>query len=135
MGHLIDTTCILWQMTCGSTGACLLYNTIALRYLIHGFTVMIVSVDLGLLTSVACILKRQGRNKKPEHVNTLTTAQCSNNEAKSLVEAEEVKYITTVDEALRSVSYSELDDDTSHERQPLKFRSNALTEAKTVLDT
>lgn len=31
-GWIIDSTCILWGKTCGGSGNCWLYDTIALRY-------------------------------------------------------------------------------------------------------
>ena len=44
-GALIDSTCILWDESCGKRGACLLYDTAAFRYLTYG-------VGVGVLTFV-----------------------------------------------------------------------------------
>ena len=37
-GALIDSTCLLWKTSCGSTGACVLYNNVAFRWRLHGIT-------------------------------------------------------------------------------------------------
>jgi hypothetical protein len=59
MGHLVDQTCILWQRTCGVSGACLLYDTAAFRYLIHGVTLVVGIIDLGLMIILSIWLHRE----------------------------------------------------------------------------
>ena len=36
IGALIDSTCILWDESCGKRGACLLYDIASFRYLTYG---------------------------------------------------------------------------------------------------
>ena len=45
-GRLIDSSCILWQMTCDVTGACLLYDAPQLRYRIYGTVGVLAAFNL-----------------------------------------------------------------------------------------
>ena len=47
---LVDSTCLIWQETCGKTGSCLFYDIRGLRLLPHGVTLAF--QGLGLLLSI-----------------------------------------------------------------------------------
>lgn len=37
-GFIVDSTCLIWEKTCGKTGNCWLYDIDKFRYRLHGFT-------------------------------------------------------------------------------------------------
>ncbi len=51
-GNLFDSACLVWQMTCGTSGACLHYDTTKFRYYMHGVTLIfqVASLLFGLAT-------------------------------------------------------------------------------------
>lgn len=49
-GWIIDSTCILWGKTCGGSGNCWLYDTVALRYNVN--FVAAIFVVLGTLSDI-----------------------------------------------------------------------------------
>lgn len=67
MGHLVDQTCILWQKTCGVSGACLLYDTAAFRYLIHGVTLIVGIIDFVLMIILSIWLHREQQQQQQQH--------------------------------------------------------------------
>lgn len=70
MGHMVDQTCILWQKTCGVSGACLLYDTAAFRYLIHGVTLVVGIIDLGLMIILSIWLHREQQQQQQNEKGT-----------------------------------------------------------------
>ncbi|XP_072042242.1 solute carrier organic anion transporter family member 5A1-like [Amphiura filiformis] len=61
-GAIVNTTCTLWQYTCGERGACWLYDIVKLRYAFFGINIGLrclqVCVCLGILLTV-----KEGLNK------------------------------------------------------------------------
>jgi hypothetical protein len=76
MGHLVDQTCILWQKTCGVSGACLLYDTTAFRFLIHGITIIFGIIDLCLMIILSIWLhSKQQREKRTLILDVIVDAK------------------------------------------------------------
>lgn len=39
-GKVVDTTCLIWETTCSSRGACALYDIVDFRVKLHGFSLL-----------------------------------------------------------------------------------------------
>ena len=46
MGLVINSTCILWQYTCGDRGSCWVYDIVSYRYLYHGILLAIKCISI-----------------------------------------------------------------------------------------
>ena len=57
-GHIIDSLCTLWQLTCNVVSSCLLYDTIAFRYYLHGFTAALLFVMIILYSKLYFVLRK-----------------------------------------------------------------------------
>ncbi|XP_072042243.1 solute carrier organic anion transporter family member 5A1-like [Amphiura filiformis] len=71
-GAIVNTTCTLWQYTCGERGACWLYDIVKLRYAFFGINIGLrclqVCVCLGILWTV-----KEGLTKNTTGVTQMTT--------------------------------------------------------------
>lgn len=43
-GTLIDSSCLVWEKSCGQTGSCWVYDTEMFRYKLHGLTAACLTV-------------------------------------------------------------------------------------------
>ena len=61
IGHFIDVTCKQWPVTCSSSGACLIYDVVNLRYVIH-ITVLVLLTLKTFLYVLLLSLRKVGEN-------------------------------------------------------------------------
>ncbi|XP_067667496.1 solute carrier organic anion transporter family member 2A1-like [Haliotis asinina] len=70
-GHVIDSTCLIWDSPCGERGACALYDIVDFRQKIHGFFVVSRGVTCMclLLALVIAIKTKKFQNVNPTKEN------------------------------------------------------------------
>lgn len=57
-GRIIDSACLIWNIKCGRSGNCLLYDPIKFRYYLHMFSAICIMIAV----SIQCFIWYYGRN-------------------------------------------------------------------------
>ncbi|XP_066268899.1 enolase-phosphatase E1-like [Branchiostoma lanceolatum] len=72
-GAMVDTTCTLWGSTCGSPGACLLYDHDQFRHRFFGLSQGIGAAQIVVTLIAAWVFKRRERSDPASKIGGLTT--------------------------------------------------------------
>ena len=67
-GSLVDTTCLLWEASCGKRGTCALYDNHDFRYKLHGTTALFKSTSLIFYFATFVILWKKRHHYEEEVV-------------------------------------------------------------------
>ncbi|XP_072047527.1 solute carrier organic anion transporter family member 4C1-like [Amphiura filiformis] len=67
-GEIVNSTCTLWQYTCGERGACWLYDIVKLRYALFGLNIALrmlqIPVCIGIILTVKEYLTKESPDEK-----------------------------------------------------------------------